>query len=299
MVGRRQFLMLPLAAAAAPAGPVIDTHIHLFDPAAFPYHPRATYKPEASPLEPYLAFAKQAGITHTVIVHPEPYQDDHRYLEHCFAHESPAKLFKGTCLFDPVDGRTPVRMREIARQFPGRIVAMRIHAMNGPGEAPLATGPIKNRDLRDPRIKDVFREAGRLGMSIQMHFLPHHSPEIGALAAEFKDVPVILDHMGRAGMGGAEGFEQVLRLADHPLTFFKFSGVRYSSKQDPPHKDVQGFVKRAFDSFGSERILWGGLGHNMTENKAARELFEFQFAFASEDDRARIRGGNAKRLFRF
>ncbi len=291
--------MLPLAAAAAESGPVIDTHIHLFDPAVFPYHRQATYKPEAAPLEPYLGFVKQAGIAHTIIVHPEPYQDDHRYLEHCFAHESPARLFKGTCLFDPLDGRTPVRMRELARRHRGRIVAMRIHAMNPPGEAPRKRGPIKNRDLRDAGMKAVWREAGRLGMCVQMHFLPHHSEEIAALAGEFKDVPVILDHMGRAGMGGPEGFEAVLRLADHPLTFFKFSGVGYSSKEKAPYKDVQGFVKRAFDAFGAERILWGGLGQTMEAYRNARSLFDFQFAFASEGDRARIRGGNAKRLFRF
>ncbi|MEZ5400137.1 MAG: amidohydrolase family protein [Bryobacteraceae bacterium] len=296
---RREALLLPLAAAPAESGPMIDTHIHLFDPAGFPYHPRATYKPRPAPLDPYLAFVKQAGIAHTVIVHPEPYQDDHRYLEHCFAHESPAHLFKGACLFDPIDPRTPVHMRELSRRLPGRIVAMRIHAMNAPGEPPLSSGAIKNRDLSDPRVKAVWREAGRLGMAIQMHFLPHHSEAIGALAAEFKDVPVILDHMGRAGMGGPAGFEQVLRLADHPLTFFKFSGIRYSSKEPAPHRDVQPFVNRAFDAFGPERMLWGGLGHTMEEHRAARDLFDFQFAFASEDDRARIRGGNARRLFRF
>jgi predicted TIM-barrel fold metal-dependent hydrolase len=298
MLRRRDALLLPLGAAAAPAPYLIDTHIHLFDPAKFPYHPRATYKPEASPLEPYLAFVREAVISHVIIVHPEPYQDEHRYLEHCFANERPSGLFKGTCLLDPLDGRTPLRMREIARRFPGRIVAMRIHAMNGPGEPFAESGAIRNRDLRDPRIKAVWREAARLGMAIQMHFLPHHSAAISALAAEFKDVPVILDHMGRAGMGDG-GFDQVLGLAGHPMTFFKFSGVRYSSKQPPPHTDVQPYVQRAFDAFGAERILWGGLGHTVAEHKAAQALFDFQFAFAAEDDRARIRGGNAKRLFRF
>jgi predicted TIM-barrel fold metal-dependent hydrolase len=278
---------------------VIDTHIHLFEPATFPYHPRATYKPAAAPLAPYLEFARSAGIQHTVIVHPEPYQDDHRYLEHCLTQESPRGFFKGTCLFDPIDPRTPVRMRDLSRRFPGRIISLRIHAMNKPGETPLASGPIKNRDLADPRIRAAWREAGRLGMAVQMHFLPHHAPAIAALAGEHKDVPVILDHMGRAGMGGPEGFEQVLRLADHPLTFFKFSGVRYSSKQDAPHADVQAFVKRAFEAFGAERILWGGLGHNMAEHAKAKELFAYQFSFASADEQARVRGGNARRLFRF
>ncbi len=27
----------------------------------------------------------EGGVDHAVVVHPEPYQDDHRYLEHCLA----------------------------------------------------------------------------------------------------------------------------------------------------------------------------------------------------------------------
>ena len=50
-----------------------------------------------------MKFAKEAAIDHAVIVHPEPYQDDHRYLEYCFSREPAKGFFKGTCLFDPID----------------------------------------------------------------------------------------------------------------------------------------------------------------------------------------------------
>ena len=73
------------AAVTRPKGIVIDTHIHLFEPGRFPYHASAVYKPAALPLDAYSLFVKEAGIGHTIIVHPEPYQDDHRYLEYCFA----------------------------------------------------------------------------------------------------------------------------------------------------------------------------------------------------------------------
>src|SRR5579871_1179201 len=110
MITRRECLgtlagcaALPLAASAAPpAGLLIDSHVHLFDPNRFPYAPQATYKPPPQPLEPYIEFARQAGISHTIIVHPEPYQDDHRYLEYCFQHEPSPGFFKGSYLFDPV-----------------------------------------------------------------------------------------------------------------------------------------------------------------------------------------------------
>jgi predicted TIM-barrel fold metal-dependent hydrolase len=232
-------------------------------------------------------------------VHPEPYQDDHRYLDYCLTHESPKGLFKGTCLFDPLDPKTPGRMKELSKRHPGRIVALRIHEMNGPGKPSEKGGAIKNRDMRDPAMKTAWRAAGDLGMAIQMHFLPHHSAEISALAGEFRDVAVILDHMGRAGQGSEADTVELLKLSRHPRVYFKFSGVGYSSKQKAPFADAKPLVRRALEAFGAERILWGGLGHSMKEFEAASQVFNFMFDFAPEEARGKIRGLNAAKLFHF
>jgi predicted TIM-barrel fold metal-dependent hydrolase len=97
MISRRQCLQALASSGLCAAGPaplLIDSHVHLFDPERYPYAPLATYKPPPQPLEPYLQFVRQAGIAHTIIVHPEPYQDDHRYLEYCFQHEPSPGFFK-------------------------------------------------------------------------------------------------------------------------------------------------------------------------------------------------------------
>ena len=65
----------------------IDTHVHCFagrDEPTFPYHPDAPYQ-SAQPATPehLLKCMDGAGVDFAVIAHPEPYQDDHRYLEHC------------------------------------------------------------------------------------------------------------------------------------------------------------------------------------------------------------------------
>jgi predicted TIM-barrel fold metal-dependent hydrolase len=292
---------LPAVAVPRPKGTLVDSHIHIFSPdlERFPYHASATYRPPARPLDGYLEFVKKARIDHTVVVHAEPYQDDHRMLEECFRREPSPGFFKGTCLFDPIAPDTPARMEAIARRHPGRIVALRIHETHAPGTPSTASGAIRDRDLREPAIKNVWRKARSLGMAIQFHFIPCYAAQIYDLAAEFADVPVILDHLGRPGQGKPEEYPGVLRLAKLPKTYIKLCAVSSASKEKFPYRDVKPIVRRAFDAFGPERFLWGGLGMEMTEFERNVEMFEEFFAFISEENRARIRGLNALKLYRF
>ena len=298
---RRSFLFASAAAGltAATTDPAVDAHIHLFasDQTRFPYHANATYRPEASDFEDYNAFVGQSSLRSTVIVHPEPYQDDHSYLLHCFANEPRPGFFKGTCLFDPADPATPERIQKLMGSAPGRIVALRIHAMSPPGEKPLSAGPIKNRDLSDPQVEKTWRSAGELGLAIQMHFLPHHAPAIAKLVERNPQVPVVLDHLGRAGMGSDDDVDAVVDLSRFRNAYLKFSGVRYSSKQDWPYEDAKPLVRRFFDAYGPDRILAGGFGHSVEEFERAQELIDQHFDYATTGDRAAIRNGTASRLF--
>jgi predicted TIM-barrel fold metal-dependent hydrolase len=280
---------------------LIDTHIHLFadDQKRFPYHANATYKPPAEPLESYVTFVRQAKINHAIIVHPEPYQDDHQYLEYCFAHEPSEGFFKGTCLYDPISPHTPERMEALVKKHPARIVALRIHSTRDPKTAPTRSGPIRDRDLRAPEMKQTWRQAASLGLAIQIHLIPVYAPQVAALAAEFRELPVIIDHLARAGEGTAAEYEEVLKLARLPRVVIKFSGVLYASKQEHLHRDVKPLVRRTFDAFGPDRMIWGGLGNKLADFERAVSLFEEMFDFASEADRAKIRGLNAAKLFRF
>lgn len=302
--------MLALAMGAVSAGaaatpPVVDAHIHLFDPKRAAYHPLAPYRPAAQTLESYNAFVHETGISHAVIVQPEPYQDDHRYLEYCFAHEPSPNFFKGTCLFDPILSNTPARMEALMKKNPGRIVALRIHEVRKKGVPPsyldpkLPPTPIKERNLQAPAMKDTWRKAHALGLAIEMHFVPHFAPQIGELTAQFPGITVILDHLARAGQGTAAEFEEVLKLVKYPGVVMKYSGVEYSSQAPYPYMDAQATVQRVFNTFGADRIIWGGLGYTRAEFDKQNKLFDLMFESASAAERAKIRGLNAVKLFKW
>ena len=318
----RRETMAILAGAATPAfavDPVVETHVHLFsnDVARFPFHKDSWSKQSPSPLEDYLKFAKEVGITHSMHVSAEPYQDDMRYLEYTLD-QAPKGFLKGTILLDPILNETPARMAEYVKRHPGQIIALRIHCTRRADESPTTDGPIRDRDLLHPGVRKVWQKAGDLGIAIQAHIQPWFADQVERIASSARATRVILDHFGHAGTGGAikgpngrkvgkaelgyrdpKDFDQVLRLAKLPQVILKVSGLQYSSREAYPHRDVGPLARRAFDAFGPDRMIAGSLGSTVATFKSWNLIFESNFDFLSAPDRAKIRGLTAKELFAF
>jgi predicted TIM-barrel fold metal-dependent hydrolase len=184
---RRRFLkaaaLLPAAAAATRAAaqgkpPIIDCHVHCFDgrdSARFPYHAQAPYQPPGavSP-EQLLAAMTVAGVDQAVVVHPEPYQDDNRYLEHCLS--AGKGRLKGTCLFfaDRPAWRTELPAL-VKRAGGGAVVALRVHAY----------APERLPPFGKPELKAMWKQATDLGLVMQIHFEPHYAAGFEPLIRAF------------------------------------------------------------------------------------------------------------------
>ncbi len=306
MISRREWiagtLLATAARAARPPGVLIESHVHLvsddFD--RFPLSP-GQRRGQPLPVEKYVKFAQEAGINHTVIVSPEPYQDDMRYLEYALSRGPAKDFFKGTCLYDPIDPETPKRLQGLVQRNPRQIAALRIHELHPAGTPSTTTGAIRDRDLRSPQMEVTWRAAHELGIGILVQLIPHYASQIGELAVKFREMPVILDHLARPGQGTPEEYEDVLKLAQIPRVYMKFSGtgVTSASKQPFPHADAKPLVKRVYDAFGADRMIWGELGSNTAQFDQAVQLFDSMFDFAPEAERAKIRGLTSQKLFAF
>jgi predicted TIM-barrel fold metal-dependent hydrolase len=136
-----------------------------------------------------------------------------------------------------------------------------------------------------------WKAVASMGMAVQMHFIPGQAPNIRALAAQFSETTVILDHMGRPGQGTEKEYEEVLKLAELPRVILKYSNW------GEYHGDLGQLTRRIYDHFGPKRMVWGMLGSTAADYRKQAARFEDLLAFASEADRAAIRGGNAQRLF--
>jgi predicted TIM-barrel fold metal-dependent hydrolase len=289
---RREFLLAaaaaPLALAAAPRVPVVDTHLHCFagkDDARFPYHARAPYRPDAATPQHLLHCMDGAGVDYAVVVHPEPYQDDHRYLEYCL--EVGKGRLKGTCLFFADRPGWDARMTELVKKWP--ILTARIHAY----------APERLPPFGKPELRALWKHASDLGLAVQLHFEPRYAPGFEPLIKEFATTTVILDHLGRPFQGTPEEHAVVVGWARYKNTVMKLAAI--PSERDYPHRPIAPVVKRLADAYGADRLIYGGgfgAGATPESYRAARERVRGFLAHLSAEDQAKVLGGNAARLFR-
>jgi len=291
---RRAFLgtaaLAAVAAAPREAAMTIDTHVHCFAgpaDARFPYHPDGPYRPPmaATPQE-LLRCMDDAGVTAAVIVHPEPYHDDHRYLEYCLA-QAPGRL-KGTALLFADRPDTPARLRDLAKRCP--LAAVRVHAY-----APERLPPFGTAALRD-----LWKLAGELGLAVQVHFEPRYAPGFEPLIEAFKDVRVLIDHLGRPFQGTPDEHARVVRWARYPNTVMKLSSV--PMREQYPHRDPAPVVRQLADAFGADRLMWGGGWHGGTPAaayRAERERVRGLVGHLSAADQDKAFGGTAARVLGF
>lgn len=297
---RRQFLGTSLTALAigriasanqeASRSPRVDTHLHCFagkGDARFPYHARGPYTPaEAATPEHLLKCMDEAEVDFAVVVHPEPYQDDHRYLEHCLAVGD--KRLKGTALFFSDQDGSLEKLPELAKRV--NLIAVRVHAY----------APDRLPPFGKPELRRLWQMATDLGLAVQLHFEPRYAPGFEPLIREFRDTRVIIDHLGRPFQGTPAEHATVVKWSRYPNTIMKMASI--PSNTSYPHRDINPIIKQLTDSYGADRMIYGGgFGADATGEsyRVAFDRAESLLGHLAESDRAKILGGTAVRLFGF
>ena len=296
---RRQFLQTATLAAAtvgsetarASATPiVVDTHLHCFagvDDPRFPYHPRAPYRPAAAATPEHLLKCMDgAGVNYAVVVHPEPYQDDHRYLEHCL--QVGKGRLKGTCLVFADRPGSVDQLPRLAKR--GDIIAVRIHAY----------APDRLPPFGKPELRALWKKASDLGLAVQLHFEPRYAPGFEPFIHEFADTKVIIDHLGRPFQGTPDEHAVVVRWSRFPNTVMKIAALPQTT--DYPHREIGPIIKQLSETYGPDRMIYGG-GYGATATaasyRAERERVRSYLSHLKPDEQAKVLGLTAGRLFGF
>ncbi len=270
--------------------PRVDTHLHCFagtESTEFPYHRRAPYRPElpASP-EFLIRRMDDAGVDFAIVVHPEPYQDDHRYLEHCLR-VGDGRL-KGTILLFCDREGSLEQMPALCEKMD--IIAVRVHAY----------APDRLPPFGSPELRRLWKMADELGIAVQLHFEPKYAAGFEPLIREFKNTTVLIDHLGRPFQGLPKEHEVVVKWSRFPNTVMKLSSI--PTRRSYPHRDIQPTIGRLVEAFGAERMMYGGGFSAEATGQSYRAAFETARSYLShlpEHEQSLILGGTACRLFRF
>ncbi len=303
LISRRVFLRGATAAVSVAACPVarlpaderpdlprVDAHLHCFagnDDPRFPYHDQAPYRPaEPATPEHLLKCMREAGVDYAVVVHPEPYQDDHRYLEHCLQ-IGKGKL-KGTLLLFADRPGSLDKLPDLCRRL--EVVAVRVHAYAPERLPPFGT----------PELRRLWQLATEHGLAVQLHFEPRYAPGFEPLIREFRETTVIIDHLGRPFQGTPEEHAVVVRWSRFENTVMKLSAV--PAPETYPHRDIVPVIRQLTEAWGAARMIYGGgfsAAATGASYAAAYERARTYLAHLSAADQAQIFGGTAARLFKF
>jgi predicted TIM-barrel fold metal-dependent hydrolase len=262
----------------------VEWNVHIFSPdlERYPFHPKAAYRPKvagapADPLGAYLKRMEEEGIDRAVIVHPEPYGDDHRLVLECLRRE-PERL-KGTSLYYPTDPDAPRKLADLVAQEP-RIIATRFHAHRGKAQY-LET-------FADPGVRALWTRALELGLIIELHIGPNYARQVAAAMGELDpNARVLIDHLAEPHLGTPMEFADVLDLARFPHVYMKLSGLGHFAQDGPLYPSATPFTRQVIRAFGPARCVWGSGtprivdAHMQGYPTAARDL---------------VRGGNLARL---
>ena len=271
---------------------ITDSHAHVWaaegrDP---PWRPELDFRPTTvAPIEQLLIDLDDAGVADAVLVQPSVYSFDHVYLRHAMA-LAPSRL-RGVMLVDPLDPNVGNAIRATARD---------------PGFTGLRLIPLRSdRGWFGPGSEPIWRAAAELSLTMTFLVRPDQIPAVAPWAARFRDVPVVIDHLGRPDLSEATGraaIAELLELAALPNVNVKLSAFGSVNALPSPDGRSPGWLPMVTEAFGVDRVMWGSDYPWVLETGTIATSLAMTAAALpdlSSRDRAAVFGGTARRLFGF
>jgi predicted TIM-barrel fold metal-dependent hydrolase len=292
LVNRRECLAA-LAGAASAAKPnyrIIDPHVHVWvrDP-KYPWAKETTSPPaeDATP-EMLLALMRANGVEKTVIIQVIHYRWDNSYLAGVLRRYP--QYFQGVARVNPEDPAAPDHLSSLMAQ-PG---------FHGVRISP--AGDARGDWIRGPLMPPLWKRCLELGVPMTVLAPVTRMPDVAALVDKFPDLTVVIDHMADCPLDRPAELGKLLALARYPKVFVKISHTWSLSKQPYPYRDAQEQVKRLYEVFGPQRLMWGTdwpLVERHCGYAKALALVRDEMKFLSEEDKSWILSKTVERVWPF
>jgi len=222
--------------------PKIDCHVHVLDPARFPYRADTHYAPagqEIGTLAQLTHVMAAYGTRHALVVGPNSgYGLDNR------------------CLLDAVAG-SHGRFKGVA-VVPNDITLAELAALKRTGIVGLAWNLTFHGAAHYRDAAPLLDKLAALGLFVDIQVEHDQLLSIAPMLVG-SGVRILVDHCGRPSVehGLAQrGFQALLALGTTRRAWVKLSGLVKFSHEPVPHEDAWPFVHALLDAFGLDHCLW-------------------------------------------
>jgi predicted TIM-barrel fold metal-dependent hydrolase len=156
----------------------------------------------------------------------------------------------------------------------------------------------------------LWTVAEELDAKLNFFIGPQQLPRLEKMVQAHRQVRVIIDHLSQVDLGADDpepDFRLLLAMARYPNVWVKVSELSSVSKSKKyPFADAYPYVKRVYEAFGPDRLLFGtgypGRARAHYERPTLdKEIdwFRKEIPFLTAEDRAKILGRNAASLWGF
>jgi L-fuconolactonase len=276
------------ATANAMDYPIIDPHVHVWkhDP-KYPFAKDARVPDRDATPETLLGLMKANGVSKTVIIQVIHYKYDNRYLADVL--KQYPEYFQGVCRVDPLDPAAPDHLSRLTEQgFRGVRISP---AGNASGDW-----------IAGPLMPPLWKRAEELKVPMTVLAPITRMPDVDKLAARYPDLTIVIDHMADCPPDQPQELYKLIALKRHPKLFVKISHAWSLSKQPYPYPDVQGQMKRLYDAFGPQRLMWGTdwpICETHTTYEKTLTLIRDDVKFLTADDKRWILSRTVERVWPF
>ena len=248
-----------------------DCHVHVFDPANFPFAEERVYTPDNAPVSDLQRHLKELHMDRVVLIQPSPYGTDNRCMLNGIKVLGQEKA-RGVAVVS--DDISPDELRKLHEQ------GVRGLRLNMEARA----GGKLNAEESASYLKKMAGKIGSLGWHLQIYTNLYEIAALGETLTQLP-VPVVIDHLGKlkAEEGLQQsGFPELLSLLDSGNVYVKLSAL-YRITKDTTWQNVQPFIA-ALVAQKPERLLWASdWPHTMPAKGKKRTKAGIEYFYPVDD----------------
>ena len=258
----------------APPEGACDCQFHIYgDPKRYPPKPGALYEPPNATFEDMSGVLTRMGFARGVIVHPMPYDTDHRILIDTLASIPDNKHIRAVGIIK--DNVTDSELE--------RLNALGVRA------ARFNIGKYYNELQSQDGLKRSMERCRELGWHARLHVAGPNIIDYADVLTSVRDLTFVVDHMGHvdfeAGVQSATCQWLIDRIRNHDWWMMLSNGARLSKMTDD-WDDAVPFGK-AFVEAAPDRIIWGSDWPHVRWRKSRMpnegELVELFYRYVDHD----------------